>query len=978
MHPGRGNLASGEEPNAFRIARALHKFGAPPSSLNKDSRYAYGPEHGIAPPSTFSRVAPEFQQSKSHPFEPASWLVAPDLSSPSFSAHDFLQRALFQKYDASRPSHLPVLGDSFNADAALAALDTVESGLRRQRDISKREEDQARDELRKVLHLSVKKKEQLARAADKVSTNLSTLGDPGRQAALSLSADVSTLRTTANELAMLQDTRDLVSLLTTESSELDIVRVSRLLSKAGSHFEDGSLASALREDEYVIAREEIERCKRELASCLDSWMRNAVDSGSHAVVKECATAAEELHISTSFIEAYISYVFCLDHAGHGGNPSALKSIERMDSRDLLQKLRLASWETVNSIGDMMPSILQSFNDASRALVALLHLLSERKVIPIADQAMNSILAKIETDIPLDNDDIYGFVSSNSTKNSSARDSIEMMRSLTVTENAEERVEKTDLANTKRIQDLTICAEVFKSVCKLRKDLLVQCSIPESNQSRIFQGLQSDPFISFIRKWISGYLKREQSWVDQQFGVAFYGTTRIESQVPRLAPREDSDAAAYHRYRSFYSQISSKYLQMTRKAIESAHESLSRMVVLLNSVLSIESLSLSDTMAYFQELQHCAIDPKPLSQLCQQHGNVCKTRADETHAEMAPGEKTGPSGNISAKSKHIIAEISEALREILDGLVMCYLANAETILQAASHLLPISEADARTNELWANGVSPLTAYMQAVEVLLQSNGVLSDFLLTLELADHVSQLSTRSLNSGDELRVYIPSSTRERIHRDLATGLSDLGAEAQSGVRAAVASVRARLFAVLSSPDAMHAYTSKNYDHLREYHEDRDRVPSTLGMEVEPSPIFINASTFVEQQLHAVLANVHTANREFVVSELSMITKETVLKHWCSCIGPFTITGALQLIADGRAMARIFHNHRHITCAIDCLPAVGQLYLESPDELWTCVESKSLSGLEARILIELLKKREDHNVDQVVKVCQSLGASLDEL
>lgn len=269
-------------------------------------------------------------------------------------------------------------------------------------------------------------------------------------------------------------------------------------------------------------------------------------------------------------------------------------------------------------------------------------------------------------------------------------------------------------------------------------------------------------------------------------------------------------------------------------------------------------------------------------------------------------------------------------------------------------------------------------MQAVDILSRSNEVLDDFLLTLEMTDHVSEVSTPSMMPDDDLSKYVPHQTRELLHRELTIGLSDLGVEAQVGVRAAVASVRARLFAMLSTPDAKRAYTSHVGDDRSNGKIEGDPAHSTVGLDIEPSPAFMSASTFIEQQLQSLLSNVHGGNREFVISELSVITKEVVLNCWCSCEGPLPLSGALQLVGDGRAMTRVFQNHRETAVVVECLPAVGQLFLESAEELWKCVESKSLATVEARTLVELLKKREDRHAERVVKVCQSLGATLDEL
>lgn len=979
MRAGRRNLTSGDEPNAFRIARAIPTIGVPITSLQKDSTFVLNSDYRPTPHSAFSRVAPDFQPAQAHPFEPASWLVAPDLSSATFSAHDFLQRVLSERYErTSRPTHLPVLGDSFDADAALAALDTVESALRRQREVAKHDEEVARDELRRALHLSAKKREHLTRAADAVSTNISKFGDAGRQSASALTSDVSVLKATADQMASLQDARDLVSLLSTESSELDAVRVSRLLSKARQYIDDGSLANLLSSEDMRAAQDEIAHCEDELSLSIELWMRNAIDSGNSQIVRECATAAEELSISQGFIDSYISHIFALDHPDPPGKIRARMGLENVSSLEMLQKFRVVCWETVNSVGEIIPTVCESFSSPSQTLISVLRMLTQRKIVPVAEKIISTLLSRVTLASPLDNYRAEDSSLSDLSTTQTAHGPVEAFRNLAVSDEKERWRDRAGRAVAERREFLVACTEVFRAMAKLKAELLTQCSIPSVDSVGELLDRGPDPFRTFANKWVTEYLRCEKAWIDQQFGTAFFDITRVEAHAHRLAPRQASDAAAYHRYRAFYAQISSRYHQMTRNAIESTHESLCRAASVLGPTVASQETSENEfpsTKAKPSPFLTHDVQALPSRQSESAIGMKSARRqisfTDDVHESLTSKCET-------ARSPQTAPNVTQALRAILDALVMCYLANSETILQAAGHLLPMSESDKKLQELWVSGVSPLTAYMQAIEVLARSNELLDEFLLTLEPSDHVPELSSQSMASEKDLNTLLPQGTRELLHRELTTGLSDLGMEAQVGVRAAVASLRAHLFSMLSTQDTKRAYKSLDPCDGTINETDQSSAHSGLGIDVEASPAFMTASTFIEQQLQSVLSSIHSGNREFVVSELSLITKEAVLHCWCSCEGQISVAGALQLVADGRAMARVFRNHRETASAVECLPAVGQLFLESADDLWRCVESKSLADIEARTLVQLLQKREDHHCERVVKVCQSLGATLGAL
>lgn len=923
----------------------------------------------------------DFPSTPTHPFEPASWLASADFSSPSFSAHDFLQRVLSPEYDkASRPTQIPVLDDAFDADAALAALDTVESALRKKRQVARREEEVARDELRKALHLSAKKRETLLHTADTVSANITTFSSIGRQAAGQLNADASVLKALADKLASLQNARDLVSLLAVNGNELDAVRVSKLLSSARKHIEDGSLASLLSPDDMAVARQETERCETELVTSIHDWMRVAVDSGNNQVVRDCAQAAEELNVFQQFIDSYISRTVSFEDGG----PKNSNKADEFDSHQpdtAVAQFQVVCWETSSSVGEIIPTVCDSFSKPARPLASVLRVLLERKVIPTAEAILTSFLNRSEDETTVAGRRSRDIASSDSVYPPIGRSSMERMKSLAISDGKENWRETTRRAAIERKKFLTVCTGIFKSIAKLKADLFAQCRERCGGDVDVLFTAGSDPTFAFAKRMIPEYLRSERAWLDEQFGTAFFDITRIEAHVPRLAPRQTSDADVYHRYRAFYSRISSQYSDMTKSAIQSTYESLCRVATLLMNAADRgvkSSQKISPQKSSKLATSNCSPSDRSNAQGSEsplpnkgspQSGGSLYSEADNRSSlgDMHQFRKRACDAN----------DPKQILREFLNGLLMSYLANTETILQAATHLLPVSEADAQMVDLWVSGASPLAAYMQAVDILARSNGLVHEFLRTLESPCHFSEDSSPTQSFCTDLSILAPQETRDLLHRELTAGLFDLGVEAQVGVKAAVAAVRARLSAMLSEPSATIIYRTI-HNVARMASANVDSISTKAGLEMDASPAFMSASTFIEQQLQSVLSSVQGCNREFVISELSITTKEAVLQCWCDCDGPISVSGALQLVSDGRAMMRVFQNHRKSASTLECLPAVGQLFLESADGLWKCVESKSLANVDAKTLIELLKKRDDLHLERVVKVCQSLGASLQEL
>lgn len=951
MEPIRRSLATVVEPNAFRMSR-------PPPSQD--------PVLGHEPPSSSAYRNSDFQT------EPPSWLAVNDLSSTTFNPHDFLQRALAQRFDiTARPSQIPALDDAFDADAALAALDTVESALRRLRDSAVVEESSARDELRNALHFSAKKRQALVTNADAVTSHVSTFGEVGTAAASSLSSDLAGLNRYSSRLSELKDARDMLALLTLETSELDAVRVSRLLQRARTLLEDGSLAEILSVEDLAIAGEELNGCEKELAASIFDWMRSAADSGNVMVVRDCSLAATNLNVEDEFIREYVKHTFAFSNI-------PLDTVRSDRQQEVLEPFRTASWEASNSVKESIPTILDSFANPVKPLATLLQMIVEKRVIRVADSILDSLQSKLRANDDGAIDRLRPTTPTNAPPmegvSRARRFSMERRRSFGRTEltGAWQEESRTISAEKKRYLDTT--TDIFRSLAKIKNDLFDLCRVPGAEDVEAVFQTMPDPYGDFTERHISQYLDTEKSWIDDQLGVAFTEITRIEIQTPRLAPRERSEPDVYHRYRAFYGHISATFRTMTQQAIRSTWQSLCRIVTILCSMP--EGAPLHDGeddkgRIGKQSKEQSMLNIADSGQLPVANGH---NETNGTSAKVST-ESEEDSGKQSVVQKSCPRYMQTVLREVLDSLVMSYLANVETTLQAATHLLPACEEDAKMQELWISGASPLTAYMQAVEILSQSNEIIDEFLLTMEAADISEDIASTSPTPDLKVGRFVPSDSREILHSELTSGLADLGAEAQIGVRAALKSLKARLSAMLAIEKANEAYACKT-TYPKETRKSLEPEPdSTACIELEPTPVFMSAATFVEQQLQSVMATVSGGNRDFVVSELSTITREVVLDCWCSCNGPFSVQGALQLIADGNVMKKIFQNRGSSTDNLECLQALGQLFLESPEGLWTCVESKSLASVDARTVATLLQKREDCKSPRVVKVCQSLGASI---
>lgn len=952
------------------------------------------------------------------PSDFTSWLPSTDLESSNFDAQHFLQRVL------SNLRRGTTTKDHFDAKAVLEALDTVESALRRRRDAALRDEQAAREDLRNALNALSKRHDLLLQTAQTVSRNVATLGDAGSQGATALRSDLSALRTALTRLTELQDARDFIALLSRlDASELGAVRVSKLLKNSRSLLETEKLALMSPTFDALRARKEIQRYEQELASSIFDCMKTAVDQKSTRLIANCTAAAEQLGVSERFVEVYLRHLFSFDNQGQiAAGSTAFETSKSTTSKahaspsapssssGVLEPFRAACCESVSFVQNHAGMVVKSFSDARRPLATMLKSIADRKVLVVTESILSTLMESIRAseqrlqNLKLSSSDAS--LVNDLTNASWRRSSLGRMRSLAISDSKEKWRDHLQDVSDERRRYLIVCADVFTSLNKLKLDLFNACHVaPGISDIREAFTTMKDPYISFIECHLGRFLEIQKTWMDDQLGTAFFDITRIDMHAPRLAPREKSNVDVYHRYRAFYGLVSSSFLDMTRRAIQSTHESICRTVSVFSSVLTNDGKGSMQVVLKAKpgnsKLGTMRKDEKDILKRqfsgYEEDGLVDSMRKCEQNDQEADKEQfqqqlvTEPRDGVCSSG-----EMKAFVRELLGNLVMNYLANVETLLQAATHLLPVCEADAKMAQLWMSGASPLTAYTQAIEILAKSNELVDEFVMCLNNTNPQSSsfdLAGIGLDddvNGEEATVVskksliqlVPLEIRQVLHEELASGLQDLSAEAQIGVQAAISSLRARLFAMLTTKQATGVYTIKEESDEKAISSALGGLGGVIGFDdlaevsvgAEPSEAFISASTFVEQQLQSVVSSMSGENKEFVISEMCAVTREAVLDCWCHIDGVVCTSGALQMMEDGKTMARVFREHVAAANMLKFLPVVGQMYLEAPEDLWCYVDSPALSTIDAGIICRLLNKREDFDSAQVTKVIQFLGTA----
>eukprot|EP00178_Gracilaria_changii_P005462 TRINITY_DN18_c0_g1_i1.p1 TRINITY_DN18_c0_g1~~TRINITY_DN18_c0_g1_i1.p1 ORF type:complete len:975 (+),score=125.62 TRINITY_DN18_c0_g1_i1:13597-16521(+) len=965
-----GPLESSKEPQAFRIRRPSNRESA---------IYSNSPLPQESSPLTKFN----FRREREHFQEPTSWLERSELTSESFDAHDFLQRSILQRHDrnGTKIPHLPLLDSSVEADTALAMLDTVETTLRAHRDESIKEELLARDRLKRALHASSTKREELSTTALKVRANVVTFGAAGKQAVKALQEGVLSLNEHIASLALLVEARDLLALLTDQASELDALHVSKLLAKASKILGGESIRKRLSANEREKAKSEVHACQKELIDSIFIWMREGVATAKTVIVRDCALAASELGVYNRFVQEYISHVVSNEQLASSCN------ILPSDTTGILKHFKQTCSDAISIFRRLISAIVDAFSDPSLPLRVLVRLITEKVVFPRAIEIVNETKKFVENGSNQDRlksykaqkSEEWHTISRSSKHLSLNTESLDT--SIPKASEYDDRIQKNEQLEKKKY--LVLSAAVFKVLASYRSDVQRICRDLGRKVADSVFATGENPVDEFVYRQAPIYLELEKKWIDDQLAIAFLDISYIESSLPPLAPTEHCDPQIFHQYARLYTAIIAKFKDMTSTAIDFSSESIDR----------LSDISLAFTQGLFQGImQNCSETenqyPTGFVMGCTKSDmhvsssslDIMESRlADQRgHSKSAVNAGSEDSAPVSVHQKLTVL-VRDVTNNILRSLMMIYVANAETVLQAAAPLLPICEEDAVREELWRHSSSPLTAYAAAVEKLSQANELMAKFLLNLKNIANGVKDPQIMIDAEINLCHLVSQETRDVLHTELTSGLSDLGAEAEQGITSAIRAMGLRLAVILSAPGAAISYSSLEDHHCQALSGsfEESRVPTGTA-KPKPSKAFVEVCSFLEHQIRFIVRNIKGCNREFILSEIGALTRDAVLKCWCSCPSQISLTGAIQMIADSRIVLKAFENHVMSVEAVRCLPSLAQLFLETPEGLWACIENTTLANVDARILVGFLRRRPDSRSRDVIRICQSLGATEEEL
>ncbi|CAN8072400.1 unnamed protein product [Agarophyton chilense] len=969
MDSKHGHLASSKEPQAFRIRRPSNRESA-----------IYSNSFATQESSPLAKF--QFRRERDSFQEPTSWLERGELNSRIFNAHDFLQRSILHRHDrnGAKIPHLPMLDSSVEADAVLALLDTVETTLRAHRDESVGEELTARDKLKRILLGSSKKKEELGSAARKVRANVTTFGAAGKQAVKSLQEGILHLNSHISSLASLVEARDLVALLTDQASELDAVHVSKLLAKASRVLKENPIKEYLAVGELDEAKSEIDSCQRELVESVFDWMREAVDTSNNRTVRDCALAASELGVYDRFVKEYVRHITSTDEE------TISTECLSGDARNVHQLFKATCNDAISVFRGMISTIADTFTDPSMPLGILIRLITEKKVNSVAMKIFNETKTKVENN-PENASKLYEaqdrkkMEAHSRSSGTSASHEGSCYFYLPKLEDSNE-TQRHELMQKKKY--LVLSADVFKELAKFRVDVLkTSRDLDQAVLDTVISALEG-PHYLFICRQFRFYLELEKKWIEDQLAVSFIEIAYIEASMQTLAPRKHSDPKMFHQYVRFYNDATAKFKGITSTAIDLIWEAIDRLsdVVIALTQGSMDGFTekgLETGSSFRMDLITglSKLDFKISSPDFETMDTLLEMNWDQLKKTTKNGNDGREAGETPVLTK-LIADVSSVIHDILRCLLVVYVANAETVLQAAAPLLPICKEDAIREQIWTPTSSPLTAYCMAVENLSQANELMANFLLNLKNTRSTTMESDLCIEPEPSLWPFVSQETRDLLHSELNSGLIELGAEAHQGVKASIRATRLRLSAILAVPEATEGYTSFN-EHDRalcDNFEERQEFSSIA--KPKPTESFVEVSNFLENHIRFIVKNIKDCNRDFVLTEVGSLTRDVILKCWCRSQRPISLAGAMQMIADSRVILKPFEKHGVLAEILRCLPSLPQLFLETADELWTCIECTALADVDARILVSLLRKRPDSESREITRICQALGANEDIL
>lgn len=915
MAAWRGRARSGEEPVAFRRVPA-----GEPTTVGSDWELALGPRSSDAP-------------TRSSRYNSAA--LARDLSgatAPDFNCTNFVRRLLAELND--RPTAAPrVMDGSLDADAALAALDAVEFMLQRRRDLAVRDEAGARDALRQELHGALRQRDEVTRAADAVAEALPGARARASGAAGALDKAVAPLAKLVARRARLATARDTVRLL--DGGGLNIVRASEILALLRKEERKGTIARVLDEEDAERAKGELRRCEDELAARLDGV----------GMLRECAMAAHNLEREDDFIGRVVERqpVFAL--VAPIVSRTALERGDDAGAAELVGVLAGVRWECASALRNFVAVAMASFPNPVLALGAFVGRLVGDRLLGTATHVLVSIRG-YETEVG------RRAAEMRIAMENEMEDSDRMVRKC---EEADDvclavgrrvvycttGIVKTLTSAVHELIELCLNAET-RPVNKFGKDGKVADAVSNGAAMRHFSGSFAE-LRQFVQRQQRGYAVLEKQWVERKVAKVFVQIAAIDTYASQLNHVVVSDADAFNRYRARFSKTASHFVDMTKRSIASSLESLQRASTMVMLALQVDSLLKA--------------------------GDVeSTTHASEVDTESAAGESNerATSNQDTEVAIYEQDELKTLISSIAHGLVQTYLTNSETLLQAASHLLPNSRNAANQYEVWSSGSSPMSSYVEAIGALSKADAYMHRFLSDVVLDDVTIEPLSLAPVENDVL-TSIQVRIRTEARHELIRGLKRLALDTRLGVEAAASAAGVQVAAMLATPGALDAYT------------DVARAPprggigrglhrvSRSGLETEPTMPFVTASLFVERQLQASRIALCRNNAEYVGVVLAERVRDVVIQHWAVCRGPFSKLGALLLMVNARAMVRAFATSAKGAAVISVLSVLAQLHFDSGDEIWAALEGGGLARLGASTILKVLEKRQDLEERTVRKI-----------
>lgn len=935
---------------------------------------------------------------------PAAFDIA-SAAATDFSAHAHAV-AILQR-------QAPQLMQARDADTALAALDAVESAIRQQRDAARREEGEARDALRRALQSSSKTKANAMLDADQAEQSLAFVTEMAKTASRTLSALVDPFRVAKNDKAQLKTANELFMLLVGQS-KVDIVRAAELLAIAKEALRSDDQAIKLFDADVEIlelARVKLTACIHDLQCNLtDAVVRGAVTMDA-STIRTCMAAAAFLgrDVESSVTDAVVDAFASAGDAPHSSPPSRIlhrhvrqglgpspvsttafpattnsfgKLAALQDENDLTSNrgaqlhpnasndiatdgdnfnvsktvtpVRTAHAETLRIVEEFIVKVKLAFPDPASACLRLVQKLVEVRIAGAAA----AVLDELEHEVNLRDAAVEAAMDKLAEKKRDPTSSSSPIATVDARRAFQRSSVKAAAAKKHYLDSLALLSSLTAVAENDLYSMISSFNVPSSSFYNTINVAHKP-----LQRHFAHYYEMESRWIDRQVRAAFADVDRMESQAPGSPQSVPFASEAYHRYRIYYLHIASRFPQMTKVAIRSCLESLRR------CFLRFVAPEPSDNNGYCRQLgiKTCTIDRTANQNCAAGSGDPSETSIDYA----------GGPGELHCASRRLCM----LLHDLCDNLQSLHTVYSGILLAGAKKLLPENDVAAGQPEIWSSGSSPLAAYCKVIRYLLESNNLLDMFFDELEVSQSASthKISkdvfsdfSKSIDVG--LSDVFKEDARVQLRAKLRSDLHHLATDAQSGIQVATCAVGARLLALIDTEETNRMYSVPDVkldDSSSQYLSNED---SSFPINVEPSMPFVTASAFLEQQLSVVRSSLTSPNLEFTVALFVREVYDTVLQCWRSLDGVVTVTGGLQMTADGRAIAQVLEPFGKEN-DLWRLPAMGQVFLSTLSELSTVIETEPLARADATVLVHLLKKREDADDATVVAICASLTAAL---